>query len=204
LVDVLRKADGSEVSVAGSTEAMKQLLAGTADIAGVHCGSLEPPADTCLAPLFADPEIRTLPLFRREQGLLLQTGNPDDVRSIEDLAAKGVRFINRQKGSGTRLWFDRLLDQAAVRPDRIAGYDVEEFTHQAVAAVIASGAAQAGLGVRAVADRFGLAFVAIGWETYFLAYACSLKSCALDDIIAAARESAARQPGYACRPLDPT
>lgn len=153
----------------GSAEAVAKLLAGTVDLAGFHFGAGAAPADSPFADVHADPAFAVVALFRREQGLLLPPGNPHGIRSVPDIAAAGVRFVNRQRGSGTRLWFDRLLAAAGLAPQAIHGYEIEEFTHQAVAAVIASGAAGAGMGVRAAADRFGLAFVPLGLETYYLA-----------------------------------
>lgn len=160
-----------EASVVGSADAVGKLRAGLVDVAGFHCGEEEPqtPESPALGNLLPEREFRVEPLFQREQGLLLARGNPLGIRSIADLAAHRAGFVNRQRGSGTRLWFDRLLAKAGVLSGAVIGYEVEEFTHQAVAAVVASGAADAGFGLRAVADRFGLAFVSVGWETYYLA-----------------------------------
>ena len=104
--------------------------------------------------------------------------------------------MNRQRGSGTRQWFDRLLERTNIPPSTIVGYGQEEFTHQAVAAVIASGAADAGMGVRAVAERFGLAFEAVGKEVYFIAARSEISEAIglVCDRIAAKRKDF---PGYA-------
>ncbi len=99
-----------------------------------------------------------------------------------------------------RAWFDRLLAEHGIRDDRIPGYTTEEFTHQAVAAVIAYGAADAGLGARAAADRFGLDFLPVGWERYYLATALSLPEAAFDALAAALAERARVTPGY--RPVN--
>jgi len=102
----------------------------------------------------------------RTQGLLLAKGNPRRVRSLADVAKKGLRFVNRQQGSGTRAIVDALLARDAIAPSRIVGYGNEEFTHAAVAATVASGGADAGIGVEAAAARHGLAFVPLLRERY--------------------------------------
>jgi molybdate transport repressor ModE-like protein len=169
LMNVLGDMAEIETAVVGSREAVERLLAGRADAAGFHAGEMDvtnaPPYDA----LFRDHELVVRPLFSREQGFMLAAGNPLSIRSIDDIARTGARFVNRQRGSGTRLWFDRLIERAHISPADIVGYAQEEFTHQAVAAVIASGAADAGMGVRAVAERFGLGFVTVGDEIYHLA-----------------------------------
>ena len=85
------------------------------------------------------------------------------------MADHGARFINRQRGSGTRALVDQLLRRGGLAPEALKGYADEEFTHLAVAATIAAGRADAGVGVRAAAARFGLAFVPLGRERYWLA-----------------------------------
>ncbi|BAU88855.1 regulatory protein LysR [Methylorubrum populi] len=196
LVEVLGELGGFEMSVMGSRAAVERLLGGGVDVAGFHCGARGPGA---AGPPFSSIDAAGLalhPLFEREQGLLLAPGNPHGIRSLTDLTAEGVRYVNRQKGSGTRDWFDRMLAEAGLPASAIHGYAVEEFTHQAVAAVIACGAADAGLGVRASAERLGLDFLSIGWETYYLAASRSLAASALDDLIAAVRAGAGRMSGY--------
>ncbi|MGU3537509.1 substrate-binding domain-containing protein [Methylobacterium sp. A54F] len=187
----------AEVAVVGSHEAVARLLDGRADVAGFHCGALPlAAAGAPFADLPAHPGLVVRPLFEREQGLLLAPRNPLGIRDLGDLAGRRVRYVNRQKGSGTRLWFDRLLAEHGIAPGEIAGYGVEEFTHQAVAAVIATGAADAGLGARSAAERFGLHFLSIGWETYHLAAAAALPEPVLDRLAAAVAARVARSPGY--------
>ena len=91
------------------------------------------------------------------------------MRSFSDVAAKGLRFVNRQRGSGTRLLIDQLLADEGVDPSALAGYRREEFTHGAVAATVASGGATVGFGLRAAAAEYGLSFVPLVRERYFLA-----------------------------------
>ncbi|WP_191061596.1 substrate-binding domain-containing protein [Geminicoccus harenae] len=197
LLDILTELDGVEVAVAGSLEAARRLLAGSVDAAGFHGGGVELPETGPLAQLRAEPTLSVIPLFRREQGLILAAGNPLGIQAIGDLARAGLRFVNRQKDSGTRLWLDRLLARAGVSPAAIQGYEVEEFTHQAVAALVASGAADAGMGARASAERFGLDFLPLGEETYFLAVHHSVPAPLVGQITEAARERSQHSLGYA-------
>ena len=87
--------------------------------------------------------------------------------ALTDLARDGVRFVNRQSGSGTRLLFDLLLSRAGVDTRRIEGYEILEYTHAAVAAYVGSGMADAGFGLEVPARRFGLDFVPLVTERYF-------------------------------------
>jgi molybdate-binding protein len=185
-----------ELTTMGSLAAIDRLFSGAADAAGVHFGLLDPSAEPAFAVLAADASLAVKPLLVREQGLMLAPGNPLAIRSVRDLAASKARFVNRQRGSGTRLWFDRLLAEAAIPATAIAGYEVEEFTHQAVAAVIAAGAADAGMGARAVAERFGLAFEPIGHETYFLCHRRNAETPVIQQIVRQVREQVRDAVGY--------
>ncbi|WP_186383944.1 substrate-binding domain-containing protein [Methylobacterium dankookense] len=197
LVEAVAERTGCELSVLGSSEAARRLLAGQADLAGFHCGLLAPEAaGPPFATLRAGEGLVLRPVFEREQGLILAPGNPLGIQGVADLASGQVRYVNRQKGSGTRLWFDRLLDAAAIPPTAVRGYGIEEFTHQAVAAVIACGEADAGLGARAAAERLGLDFVPVGWEVYYLAASRSLGADILDDLAADLTARAGRTAGY--------
>lgn len=159
-----------EVDFRGSSESLKALARGEADIAGFHAAA--PSADTVAAGFrrLLDPRRDALIRFAgREQGLIVSKGNPKDLRSLADVAAKKASFVNRQRGSGTRLLIDQLLKRAKVAPSAIHGYDAEEYTHLAVAATVAAGQAEAGFGLKAAASRFGLEFVPLQRETYWLA-----------------------------------
>jgi molybdate transport repressor ModE-like protein len=199
LVEAAQSRPGEfEVSVMGSEEALDRLRRGTVDAAGFHGGTeTEPPVQAGSG----EAGIEILPLFQREQGLMLAPGNPLGIGSLADLAATSARFVNRQPGSGTRAWFDRLLADAGLPANAIRGYGHEEFTHGAVAAVVASGGADAGMGVRAAAERLGLAFVPLGRETYFLA--TRTRPPALEDLIEIVRVRAATTSGYAPPPDRP-
>lgn len=112
--------------------------------------------------------VRLVRLVDREQGLIVMPGNPDKVESLADLARAGVSFINRQRGSGTRVLLDWRLKELGIRPGEIKGYEDEEYTHMNVAAAVLSGRATAGLGVKAAAVALGLEFIPVGVEEYDL------------------------------------
>ena len=107
-------------------------------------------------------------LVYRDQGLIVRAGNPKQVRGLDDLVREDVQFVNRQKGAGTRVLLDYRLRQIDVDPSRIKGYEREEFTHLTVAASVASGTADAGLGILAAARALKLDFVPILKERYDL------------------------------------
>lgn len=168
LLEAIESRPEIDLMVAGSLDALARLREGAVDAAGFHYGSDGPPPPPFDA-VFGNRDLVVVPLFRREQGLMLAVGNPLRIRSIADIAARHARFVNRQRGAGTRIWFERLCVEAGIEIDGIVGHHTEEFTHQAVAALIATGAADVGMGTRAVAERFGLDYHPLGWETYFLA-----------------------------------
>ena len=105
---------------------------------------------------------------RRVQGLAVARGNPLDLRSIADVAARGARFVNRPTGTGTRLLLDALCEQQGVAPSTLVGYENEEPSHAAVAQAVAAGQADAGLCIEAAARSRDLDFVSLLWEDYFL------------------------------------
>ena len=109
-------------------------------------------------------------LAQREQGILVARGNPKAIRSLQDLARNEIRFVNRQPGSGTRVLLDYELKKLCIDGAAIAGYDREEFTHMAVGVAVASGLADAGLGVRAAAQALALDFIPIASEQYDLLF----------------------------------
>lgn len=115
----------------------------------------------------AEPVV-LLRLVDREQGILTAPGNPLGISGIEDLARQGLRFVNRQRGSGTRVLLDYRLACLGIAPTRITGYRDEEYTHMNVAAAVLSGRADAGLAVRSAANALGLPFVPVGVEEYDL------------------------------------
>jgi molybdate transport repressor ModE-like protein len=155
----------------GSGEAVASLRKGTCDIAGFHVteGKLGEYAAGRYASVLGVELYRLVSVATRVQGLIVAPGNPRAISKVQDLAKGGVRFINRQGDSGTRLLLDRLLGGAGISASEVAGYENEEHTHAAVAAHVASGLADAGLGIEAAAAQFGLGFVPVAVERYYFA-----------------------------------
>jgi len=109
-------------------------------------------------------------LARREQGLIVKKGNPKKIAGLQGLARPDVMFVNRQPGSGTRVLLDYELKRLQINSAAIHGYEREEFTHMAVGVAVASGLADAGLGVRSAANALGLDFIRVGEEQYDLVF----------------------------------
>ena len=107
-------------------------------------------------------------LVKRIQGMILSSGNPRKIEVLEDLARNDLTFVNRQRGSGTRLLLDFKLNELNMGAEEIPGYDREEYTHLAVAAAIAGGRADVGLGILSAANAMGLDFVPVTSEQYDL------------------------------------
>ncbi|NIM92285.1 MAG: molybdopterin biosynthesis protein [Anaerolineales bacterium] len=116
----------------------------------------------------SDLSLIILALVNREQGLILQSGNPNGIQKLEDLSHKPLSFVNRQRGSGTRLLLDYHLERLGIPTDEVQGYDQEEYTHLAVSAAVASGRADCGLGIRAAAAALNLDFIPLFNERYDL------------------------------------
>ena len=113
-----------------------------------------------------DLPVRVITFARREQGLIIAAGNPAHIRSLDDLAR--VRYVNRQRGAGTRVLLDYELSQRGIDPAQVDGYEREEYTHLAVAAAVASGSADCGMGIRSAALALGLDFIPVSSERYDL------------------------------------
>lgn len=116
------------------------------------------------------PEIpvKVIALVGRQQGLLVQRGNPKGIKSLDDLHRTEVRFVNRQRGAGTRVLLDYHLNLMTMTPESIVGYSQEEYTHLGVAAAVASGRADCGLGIAAAAQALDLDFIPLFQERYDL------------------------------------
>jgi putative molybdopterin biosynthesis protein len=197
LIETVKDRSAIDLVITGTEQAIDRLRSGASDAAGCHFGPEEADGERALPARLRHPGTLVHSVFRREQGLIVTGGNPLGIRSVEDIARTGARFVNRQRGSGTRGWFDRLLAGADLAASRIVGYEVEEFTHQAIGAMIASGAADVGLGVRAVADAFRLSFLPLGTETYYLATRADLRSSLLEQLIDDLAARARGTSGYA-------
>jgi len=109
-----------------------------------------------------------LNLSYREQGIIIPNGNPANIKDFEDLAGPGIKFVNRQKGSGTRLLTDMLINKFKISPTKIKGYDLEEYTHMNVASAVASNRGNAGMGIRSAAKALDLDFIPVTEERYDL------------------------------------
>jgi molybdate transport repressor ModE-like protein len=153
-----------------SVEAAAALHDGSCELAGFHipAGPLQAAALAHYARWLAAPDLVVIDIAIRRQGLILAPGNPCKVYELADLARPGLRFINRQAGSGTRFLLEGLLQRAGLAPERIPGFERGEFTHAAVAAFVASGMADVGFGLETPARHFKLDFIPLASERYFL------------------------------------
>jgi molybdate-binding protein len=158
------------IGVSGSLDNLIALRRGLADAAGCHL--LDVPSGEYNLPyvrhLFPDRPVSVFTVAHREQGLITAPGNPLGLREVADLARTGLRFVNRNRGSGTRLWLDVNLHREGIEPDAIAGYGTEVETHSEAASAVAGGTADVALGVQAAAEAEGLGFVPLFRERYDL------------------------------------
>ncbi len=171
-----------DLRFAGSVDALRALAEGRCLVAGFH---VPPPAllgkgadarfAKALKPLLKPGRHKLIGFVRRAQGLMVRPGNPLHLHGVADLAAPPVghgrapRLVNRQAGSGTRLLFDHLLAARGVAPEAVNGWlDATEESHLAIAAAVAAGAADTGPGIEAAARQFGLDFVPLVEEDYYL------------------------------------
>ncbi|MDI6703712.1 MAG: molybdopterin biosynthesis protein [bacterium] len=155
----------------GSLGGLVSLKRGEAHLSGIHLldestGKYNLPYVTRLFPV--NPPI-LVNLVYREQGLIIKRGNPKSIKGLKDLTKDGIKFINRQKGSGTRILLDYELGKLKIDPNLINGYENEVFTHMVVASSVEEGAVDCGLGIKAAAQAFGLDFIPITKERYDLA-----------------------------------
>ncbi|WP_088280625.1 substrate-binding domain-containing protein [Ideonella sp. A 288] len=161
-----------ELRFAGSVDALQALAAGRCLVAGFHVPPLRggsPLFAKAMKPLLKPGLHKLIGCLRRTQGLMVQRQNPLRLRGLPDLVGSGARFVNRQAGSGTRLLMDHLLFEQNIEAASIAGYDgPAEHSHVAVAAAIASGGGDVGPGIEAAATQFGLDFIPLVSEDYFL------------------------------------
>ncbi len=179
------RADDPMVTLAssnvGSLGGLVALRDGLCHIAGSHL--LDPATGEYTLPyidrILAADDVRVVRLVHREQGLIVAAGNPLGLTGIGDLSRAGIRYVNRQRGAGTRVLLDHELSQRGISPDAIGGYAREEPTHLAVAAAIAAGRGDAGLGIMAAARAFGLDFVPVTTEPYDLVVAADAMDSAL-------------------------
>ena len=193
----------------GSLGGLVALRRGEAHLAGAHL--LDEATGTYNLPFLPqylpDTPVTLVTLVGREQGLIVPAGNPHRLRGLADVAEQGVRFVNRQRGAGTRLLLDYHLAQLGLAPARVVGYDQEEYTHLAVAAAVASGRAACGLGIPSAAHALGLDFVPLFQERYDLVvptpfYEGELLRPLWEILHSAAfRQTVAALPGYDVAPM---
>jgi putative molybdopterin biosynthesis protein len=153
----------------GSLEGLIALERGEAHVAGAHLldeesGEYNTPYIRRLLP---GQDVVLVTMVERLQGLMVAKGNPRGIVGLEDVR-RGLRFVNRQRGSGTRVLLDHKLRQLGISPTEIAGYNREETTHLAVAAAVADGSADVGLGIYAAARSLDLGFLPLVKERYDL------------------------------------
>jgi putative molybdopterin biosynthesis protein len=188
----------------GSFDALAALRRGECDVAGFHVP--EGRLGTLMAQRYSEclplTQYRLIGFVTRTQGLMVRPGNPKAIGGVADLCRADVRMINRQRGSGTRALLEFLISSAGLDRSRMRGYDTEEITHGAVAALIAGNQADAGFGVQAAAAQYRLDFVPVCTERYFLACRVeALESPAIRGLVEslhtpAFAEVVAALPGY--------
>ena len=173
LASLLRRNDPGltlSSSNVGSLGGLMALSRGEAHLAGSHLLDEETGEYnvTFVHRYLEGQDVVILNLVGRTQGLMVPTGNPLGITSLEELCREGVSFVNRQRGSGTRVLLDHKLKQLGPHIPRIAGYEREEYTHLGVAAAVAAGRADTGLGILSAARAMGLDFVPLLNEQYDL------------------------------------
>lgn len=153
----------------GSMGGIMAIRNGEAHLAGVHIlDEKTGQYNTCVGQYLAGKKWQLIHLTMREQGLMVKKGNPKEINGIGDLTRTGVVMVNRQRGAGTRMLLDYRLKQLSIAGRNIVGYEKEVGSHMAVAATIAAGAADVGLGIRAVAEMMDLDFIPVAQEQYDL------------------------------------
>lgn len=188
----------------GSQGGLVALRRGEAHFAGSHL--LDPQTGeyniSYIRQYMPNIPVKVIALVGREQGLMVRRGNPKGIKSLEDLTRSQVRFVNRQRGAGTRVLLDYHLNLMTIPQSSIEGYQQEEYTHLSVAASVASGRADCGLGIAAAAQALDLDFIPLFQERYDLVIP---KQFADDDLLAplfglladfAFREAVSQLPGY--------
>ena len=155
------------MTTVGSTGGLAAIRSGAADFATAH---LLEPARTGTADLAAQGLLSSdtvvVELFYRELGLLVAAGNPKEIKSLRDLTRSNLRIINRQPGSGTRIYLDQELSRARLNVKKISGYDTVVSTHLEVGLGVLRGSADVGLATRTTAQLLGLEFIPLTRERF--------------------------------------
>jgi molybdate transport repressor ModE-like protein len=187
--------DKFDLSTAGSGEALERLFNYEVDIAGYHVS--ETLASKTIAKRLHKEGMQIFPVMKRVQGLMIAKGNPQNITGIKDLLRPSIRFINRQKSSGTRLLLDTVLNKEGIDPKKVKGYEHEEFTHTAIATSILAKKADVGVGVKSIAMENGLDFIQLKDELFFLAMSDELAlNKDVAKLIRKIRQLSSEIPGY--------
>ena len=153
----------------GSLDGLVNLRQGLCQISGAHLldesGEYNTPF---VRHLFPDRDVEMVTLAYRTQGLMLAAGNPKAIKKISDIAKSNIRFVNRNAGSGTRLWLDAELHRLKIPTENITGYDKVVKTHTEAASLVASNKADVSLGLQAAAHQHELDFIPLFEERYDL------------------------------------
>jgi putative molybdopterin biosynthesis protein len=179
----------------GSMGGLLALKSGSALVAGAHL--FDPDEDDYNFPYLRrylpDRKVTVVNLAIRHQGLIVPKGNPQGIRGVHDLVRDDVRFINRQRGAGTRILLDYHLKREGIAPQDVAGYEKEEFTHMAVAVNVLTGAASCGLGIYAAAKALDLDFVPLARERYDLIFPEGVRDHKIATLLELIREEGFKQ-----------
>ena len=195
---------GLDLQYKGSFDALSALRRGECDVAGFHvpAGRLGEVLRQRYAEGLPLDRYRLIAFASRTQGLVVRAGNPKNIRAIADLCRPDVRLVNRQRGSGTRALLECLITAEGLDRATLPGYESEEATHGAVAALIAGQQADVGVAVQAAATQYRLDFVPLCKERYYLAcHANALDAPSVRKLIALLRGAEFRRvvealPGY--------
>jgi molybdate-binding protein/DNA-binding transcriptional regulator YhcF (GntR family) len=175
LARLLNEQDASiqfSIEYLGSLGGLIALARGKAEVAGSHLW--DESVDSYNAPfirrVFPGHRVPLITLAHRSLGIIVPAGNPQGMATLADLTLPNVEIVNRQSGSGTRVWLDAQLKRLDIPPQTLSGYQREELTHVAVAFAIANGEATAGVGIFSAAAAYGLDFVPLTTERYDLVF----------------------------------
>lgn len=195
LEDFLSTYQGLEFQAMESSKVIESLMNRDCDIAGFYITDEESIQQVRTRLLKSD--LIAIPVMSRTQGIILAKGNPWRIQKLQDLARPEIRFINRQKGVGTRQYVEQLLQKTGLDSNRIHGLSEEEFTQMAAAYAVISGVADAGMGLEYIAQASGLDFLKLSEEIYFLAMDVSMsKRHVTKDFIKQLRARADLTVGY--------
>ena len=153
----------------GSLDGLVNLRQGLCQISGSHLLDVTGEYNTpFVRHLFPDRDVEIVTLAYRTQGLMLANGNPKNIKRVADIAKPDVKFVNRNAGSGTRLWLDNELGRLKIPTEKVDGYDKEVKTHTEAAALISMNRADVALGLQAAAHQHNLDFIPLFEERYDL------------------------------------